>query len=81
MRRLPIKRNQKQEQIIEASRDFFGDTDKEEGRAVVNIALYLMGRKKGIILTEEDKEIKHLITTNLKDERYLSSLSTPQNFI
>jgi len=75
MRRLPIKRNLKQKTIIEAVKDFSG-----EGVPVVErkdqkyISLWLMNRRKGVQLTEEQKSDLELIKTNLSDKVYVSGL-------
>ena len=75
MRKLPSKPSLKQRLIIEAVRDYFGETNLEEKRFITKIALWLMGRKKGISLTEEEEEALERIRENLKDGLYVSSLS------
>ena len=85
MRRLPLKRTEKQNLILEATKDFFGEVNPEERKSIVKVALYLMGRKKRNPLTEEEKEIKETIKTNLQDKVYISGLtenttSNPLNF-
>jgi len=70
MRRLPRKRNSRQNLIIEAVKDYFGDTNPKERKSIIKIALYLMGRKKRNPLTGEEKEIMETIKINLKDKVY-----------
>ena len=76
MRRLPIKPNEKQKRIIDATFDFFGEATKEESQRVRKIAIWLMGRRKGNKLEQEDLEIAGLIRNNLADLEYFKS---PQN--
>ena len=85
MRRLPRKRNPKQNSIIEAVRDFFGGINPEEKKSAIKISLWLMNRKKGVVLSEEERDILEVVKTNLKDKTYTSSLtentaSNPLNF-
>jgi len=75
MRRLPIKRTEKQNLILEATKDYFGESSPEERKSIVRIALYLMGRKKRNPLTEEEKEIMETIKINLQDKVYTSALA------
>ena len=75
MRRLPIKRNQKQNLIIKAVRDYFGRTNPEEKKSATKIALVLMNRKKGVVLTEEEREIRELVKRNLPDYKPPSKIA------
>ena len=75
MRNLPHKPTFKQKLIIEAVRDYFGEVNKEERQSVAKIALWLMGRKKGIVLTEEEQEILEMIKVNLADKVYRGELA------
>jgi len=84
MRRLPRKRNQKQNLIIKAVGDYFGKANPEEKKSATKISLWLMNRRKGVVLDEEEKGILGVIKTNLKDKVYVSlltenSTSTPLN--
>jgi len=74
MRRLPRKKTEKQNLIIKAVKDYFGEANAEEKKSIVKIACYLMGRKKRNPLTDEEKEIKDIIKINLKDKVYASGL-------
>ena len=65
-RRLPKNRNYKQASIIEAAFDYFGDgMTEEERKGAGQIALFLMGRKRGVNLTEEQKSAAWAIKQNL----------------
>ena len=84
MRRLPRKRNQKQNLIIKAVGDYFGKANPEEKKSATKISLWLMNRRKGVVLSEEEKGVLEVIKANLKDKTYISSLtenstSTPLN--
>lgn len=74
MRRLPINKSPEQIKIIKAVEDFFGETNKEEKKSVVKIALWIMGRRKRNELTEEEKTAVRIIQTNIADKWYLSGL-------
>jgi hypothetical protein len=67
MRRLPIKRSLKQKIIIRTVEDYFGKANPKERKSATKIALVLMGRKKGVVLSEEEKEDLRLIKENLND--------------
>ncbi len=74
-RRLPIKRSNRQKLIIKAVDDFFGEgISQKEGRLKKDIALWLMGRKKGVSLTEEQKEAVWYIKNNLGNKTYTQNL-------
>ena len=75
MRHLPRKRNQKQNLIIKAVRDYFGEANPEEKKSATKISLWLMGRKKGVVLSEEERDILEVIKVNLRDKTYTSSLT------
>ena len=75
MRRLPRKPNPRQNLIIQAVKDYFGDTNLEEKKSATRISLWLMNRKKGIVLSEEERDILEVIKINLKDKVYVSSLT------
>ena len=74
-RLLPKKRSEKQTMIIQATFDFFGSgLPLREIPQVRDIAIYLMGRKKGITLSEEQKHDMECIKENLKYITYCQSL-------
>ena len=75
MRNLPHKLSFKQKLIIEAVRDYFGEIKGEEKKSVTKIALWLMGRKKGNVLMEEEQEILEMIKLNLADKVYRRELA------
>lgn len=75
MRRLPQKRSPKQKLIIKVAEDYFGEMNPEEKKSAVKISLWLMNRKKGISLTDEEKEIKETIRPNLQDKVYTLGLT------
>jgi len=75
MRRLPRKPNPKQNLIIKAVRDYFGEANSEEKKSATKISLWLMGRKKRNPLTEEEKEIMETIKMNLQDKVYAPGLA------
>lgn len=74
-RNLPIKRTKKQNLIIAASYDYFGKgMARQEIPAVKAIALFLMNRKKGVKLSEEQKLDMLTIKNNLRDDIYIAAL-------
>jgi len=75
MRRLPIKRTTRHNLIIKAVKDYFGEINDEEKKSVTKISLWLMGRKKGVVLSDEEGEIKEIIKVNLQDKVYASALT------
>lgn len=73
MRRLPVNKSPKHTLIIRAVYDYFGvGIDKTRAN---QIAIYLMGRKKGVDLTDEEKSDAWSIKQNLVDKFYLEGLS------
>lgn len=74
MRYLPTKRTERQNIIIKATEDFFGQTDAEEKKSITRIALWIMGRKAKNEINEKEKEIMKLIHANLEDETYRGNL-------
>ena len=72
MRNLPIKRSQEHETIIKAVQDFWG-TD-EITRNIINVALWIMGRRKNVVLNEEEKDAAWCVSENLTDKNYCRSL-------
>ena len=76
MRRLPRKKTEKQNLIIRAVEDYFGETNPEEKKSIVKIALWLMRRKKRLPeLNEKEREVVSIIQTNLSDKTYRASLN------
>jgi len=86
-RRLPTKPNDNQKIIIVAVKDYYGEgATPTERREQKQIALWLMNRRKGVHLTEDQKEDLEHIRVNLKDKLYIAELcDTPtlgaSNFI
>lgn len=78
MKHLPSKKTLKQKIIINACFDYYGTgISGEDTKVAKKIALYLMGRRKGIVLTEEEKSDLLKIKTNLKDKTYSDSFLEP----
>lgn len=75
MRRLPRKPSPKQDLIIKTVEDYFGEANPEEKKSATKISLWLMNRKRGIVLNEEEEDVLGVIKANLKDETYASSLT------
>jgi len=75
MRRLPNKRTKKHNLIIKAVEDYFGEVNPRERKSITKIALWLINRKKGVSLTEEEEGIKETIKANLQDKVYSSALT------
>lgn len=75
MRKLPSKRSLKQNRILSAVYDYYGSemTTKEKQQAN-QIAIYLMGRKRGVNLSEEQKSDMWVIKKNLGDKVYCEAL-------
>lgn len=71
MRRLPKKKSDKHRLIIKACHDYFGTVEKVRAN---QIALWIMNRRKGVKLTEEEKSDLWEIQCNLKDETYIKNL-------
>jgi len=74
MRNLPRKPSPKQELIIKAVEDFCGGGGSSN-RNKANAALWIMGRKRGIELTEEEKDIVWYVQQNLADDIYPTDLA------
>ena len=79
MRYLPKKRTPKQELIIKAVQDFWGEDGKVSNRTITNVSLWIMGRKKGVELNEEEKEAVWYVQSNLGDEIYPMNLELEGN--
>jgi len=68
-RQLPRNKTLFHKRIIKAVNDFYGDGCSLQDRKLKKgICLWLMGRKKRIILNEEQKKAVHIIRNNLKDK-------------
>ena len=79
MRRLPTKRSPKQKLIIKAVEDYYGlGASVKEKRESKKLALWLMGRKKGVRLSDEEIGDLERIRVNLQDKVYTSGLADPQ---
>ena len=63
--------------IIAAVKDFFGEANQDEKKLITKIALVLMGRKKKMFLTDEERETKEAIRRNLADKTYTESIAQP----
>ena len=76
MRKLPSNKSPRQNLIIKAVFDFYGDSlKKREYKKARAIALCLMGRKKGVVLDKEQIDNLWFIKNNLQDEIYRNSLA------
>lgn len=76
MRKIPFKKSPRQRLLIQAVFDFYGEgLRKKKYRRAKEIALYLMGRRKGIELDEKQKEDIWYIKGNLNDKTYTASPS------
>ncbi|MDP3093615.1 MAG: hypothetical protein Q8N16_02515 [bacterium] len=73
MRRLPRKPSQRQDRIIQAVEEWFGKMNPAEKKASVRISLFLMGRRKGIELAEEEKDMTWYVSQNLASESHQMS--------
>ena len=74
-RRLPIKRSPEHNLIINAVDDFFGEgCSQEDQKLKKDICLWVMGRKRGVELIEEQQEILWYIKGNLADQTYRQNL-------
>jgi len=77
MRNLPSKLNPTQALIIEAVKDYFGEGSPKDGlqRNIINVSLWLMNRRKGIKLNDEEKSAVYAIRENLRDKVYCDILN------
>ncbi len=74
-RLLPTKRSEKQSMIIWATFDYYGKgLKKRDVPKARDIAIYLMGRKRGVKLSEEQVSDMWAIRENLLDKLYCESL-------
>ena len=77
MRSLPKNLNQNQILIVEATKDYFGKGAPTNGlqRNIINCSLWIMQRRKGIRLNDEEKSAIWAIRENLKDKVYCDQLN------
>ena len=71
MRTLPKHKSDKQKLIIAATYDYFGIGSKVRAN---QIAIYIMGKRKGVSLTDEEKSDACAIRENLRDGTYIKGL-------
>jgi len=71
MRTLPKHKSDKQKLIIAATYDYFGIGSKVRAN---QIAIYIMGKRRGINLTDAEKSDVRAIKENLKDKTYIKGL-------
>lgn len=74
MRRLPTNLSPRQKLILKATYDFFGYMTYKEKVVAKRIAIWIMGRRKGNKLTEENFNAVWHIRSNLKDNIYSGNL-------
>ena len=70
-RTLPKNKSNKQKLIIAAVYDYFGVGSKVRAN---QIAIYIMGKRRGVSLTDEEKSDACAIRENLGDETYIKGL-------
>lgn len=76
MRKIPFKKSLRQKLLIQAVFHFYGDgLRKKKYRKAKEVALYLMGRRRGIKLDEEQKEDMWHIKVNLSDKTYTTNFN------
>lgn len=78
MRQLPKKQSAKQQLIIRATEDFCGN-DGSTNKNKVQAALWIMGRKARVELTEEEKTIVWYVQNNIGDSVYCQSFMESEN--
>ncbi|MFC1789487.1 hypothetical protein ACFLYY_00745 [Patescibacteria group bacterium] len=66
MRRLPKKPNERQKLIVEAVKEFFGEMNPEEKKSATRLSLWLMNRRKELVLTEDEVEIGKIVKKNIE---------------
>ncbi|MFA6189913.1 MAG: hypothetical protein WC711_00135 [Candidatus Staskawiczbacteria bacterium] len=81
MRSLPKNLNQKQKIILIATKDYFGEGAPtcDLRRATTNVSLWLMQKRKGIDLNDEEKGAVWCIAQNLSDKTYSDTLNLKFN--
>jgi hypothetical protein len=77
MRNLPKKPKPSQALIIESTKDYFGNGAPLNGlqRNIINVSLWIMQKRKGVVLNDEEKEAVWCIAQNLKDKVYYDTLN------
>lgn len=76
MRHLPKTKTQKQKIIIQACLDYYGSgASIEDKKSTTKIALWIMNRKKGVNLSEQEMSDVWAVKANLNDPIYAKSLS------
>jgi len=80
MRKLPHELTMNQKIILEATKDFYGEGYPRKMKEIRPVALWLMGRRKGNKLTEEQQEAVWHIRNNLADQTYRQNLLKALNF-
>jgi len=73
-RTLPHNKTLFHKRIINSVNDYYGDSPLKEQRGKKDIMLWLMNRRKGVKLNEEQKGALWIIRNNLADPIYSSSL-------
>ncbi|MFA5652262.1 MAG: hypothetical protein WC933_02765 [Candidatus Paceibacterota bacterium] len=71
MRTLPKNKSEKQKLIIKVVYDYYGGGSTRANQ----VAVYLMGRKKGVNLTEKEMSDLWAIKTNMTDKVYMQSFA------
>ena len=74
MRQLPKNKTPRHKMIIEAVDNYFGDCLPDQRRLKKDICLWLMKKRKGIKLNEEQENAVWYIKTNLTDQTYSQTL-------
>lgn len=75
MRRLPTNKSPKHNLIIELVDEFFGEGySPAQKKLKKNIALWLMNRKRGVVLNEEQKQAVWYIRINIADYQRQNTL-------
>jgi len=74
MRHLPKNKTQNQDIIIGACYDYYGtNLNAEDKKSARKTALWIMGRRRNIKLTEGEQKNMLAIKENLKDKTYTES--------
>jgi len=71
---LPRKLSPQRTMILKAVYDFYGELPKNISPKIKEVALYIMGRKKGIELNEEQQAVVWYVKQNLQDRTYREAL-------
>ncbi|KKQ68588.1 MAG: hypothetical protein A2626_02815 [Candidatus Nealsonbacteria bacterium RIFCSPHIGHO2_01_FULL_38_55] len=74
-RRLPTNKTKEHKMIILAVDDYFGNgCSPADKKLKTNICLWLMRRKRGVSLSDEQKEAVAIVRDNLNDKIYRNNL-------